>query len=46
MDRNEEVRQWFDIAKKDFNTADYSFNNMHPVPIESICVNSVEKEDA
>jgi HEPN domain-containing protein len=37
MDRNEEIRQWFYIAKKDFDMAEYSFNNMHPVPIEPIC---------
>jgi HEPN domain-containing protein len=37
MDRGEEIRQWFDIAQKDFDTAEHSFKTMYPIPIETIC---------
>ncbi|MCL2478425.1 MAG: HEPN domain-containing protein [Treponema sp.] len=37
MDKTEEVRQWFDIARQDYATAEHSFTTMYPIPIEPIC---------
>ncbi|GHU41675.1 hypothetical protein FACS1894190_10080 [Spirochaetia bacterium] len=46
MDKEEELRQWFDIAGKDLTSAEILLNNMHPVPDEIVCFHcqqSVEK---
>ena len=37
MDKKEELRQWFALAKQNLDAAKYLANNMHPMPIETIC---------
>ena len=37
MDKHEELRQWFALAKQNLDVAEYSANNMHPMPVETIC---------
>jgi len=47
MDRKEELRQWFVLAKQNLDVAKYLTNNMHPMPVETICnqcQQSVEKD--
>jgi len=47
MDRKEELRQWFDLAKQNLDVAKNSANNMFPMPVETICnqcQQSVEKD--
>ena len=47
MDRKEELRQWFILAKQNLDVAKYLTNNMHPMPVEIICnqcQQSVEKD--
>ena len=33
MDRKEELRQWFNIAKQNLDVAKHLSNNMHPIPV-------------
>ena len=47
MDRQEELRQWFDLAKQNLDVAKNLTINMHPMPVETICnqcQQSVEKD--
>jgi HEPN domain-containing protein len=47
MDRQEELRQWFSLAEQNLNVAEHLANNMHPMPVETICNNcqqSAEKD--
>jgi HEPN domain-containing protein len=37
MDRNEELRQWFEIADTDLASAEYLTSMRHPRPDEIIC---------
>jgi len=37
MDKHEELRQWFALAKQNLDVAEYSANNMHPMPVETNC---------
>ncbi|MCL2074245.1 MAG: HEPN domain-containing protein [Marinilabiliaceae bacterium] len=37
MDKKEELKQWFSLAKQNFDVAKYLANNMHPIPVETIC---------
>ena len=47
FDKEEELRQWLEIAEKDLRVAKFLANNMHPMPVEKICNDcqqSVEKD--
>ena len=47
MDKQEELLQWFKIAKLDLMSAEHLFNTMHPTPDEIICYHcqqSMEKD--
>jgi HEPN domain-containing protein len=47
MDRDEELRQWFEISQKDLEVSKYLQGNMRPTPDEVICFHcqqSVEKD--
>ena len=37
MDKQSELKQWKEIADNDINLADFSANNMRPVPFALIC---------
>ena len=37
FDKDEELRQWFSLAKQNLDVAKHLANNMHPTPIETIC---------
>jgi HEPN domain-containing protein len=37
MDKHEELRQWFFLAKQDLSIAKNSAATMHPIPVERIC---------
>ena len=36
MDKHEELRQWFALAKQNLEVAKFLVINMHPIPVESI----------
>ncbi|MDR0795675.1 MAG: HEPN domain-containing protein [Tannerella sp.] len=45
--KKEELKQWFVLAKQNLDVAKYLTNNMHPMPVETICnqcQQSVEKD--
>ena len=47
MDKKEELRQWFDIAKHNLDIAKHLAESYHPTPVETICnqcQQSVEKD--
>ena len=47
MDRQEELKQWFDLAKQNLEIAKHLLATFHPTPVESICNNcqqSAEKD--
>ena len=47
MDKKEELKKWFVLAKQNLDVAKYLTNNMHPMPVETICnqcQQSVEKD--
>jgi len=47
MDKQEELRQWFDLAKQNLEIAKHLLTTFHPTPVESICNNcqqSAEKD--
>jgi len=47
MDKKEELRQWFDLAKQNLGIAKFLDEKYHPTPVESICNNcqqSAEKD--
>ena len=47
MDRQEELRQWFDLAKQNLGIAKFLAEKYYPTPVESICnicQQSVEKD--
>ena len=47
MDKHEELRQWFALAKQNLEVAKHLLATFHPIPVESICNNcqqSVEKD--
>lgn len=37
MDRNEELRQWFELSKQDLGIAKHLLNTYRPTPDETIC---------
>jgi len=39
MDRQEELRQWFSLAKQNVEIAKHLLATFHPTPVESICNN-------
>ena len=39
MDRQEELRQWFSLAKQNLEIAKHLLATFHPTPVESICNN-------
>jgi len=47
MDRQEELRQWFSLARQNLEIAKHLLATFHPTPVESICNNcqqSAEKD--
>ena len=37
FDKDEELRQWFSLAEQNLDVAKHLVNNMHPMPVETIC---------
>ncbi|MCL2752432.1 MAG: HEPN domain-containing protein [Firmicutes bacterium] len=37
MSKHDLVKEWLQIARKDFESAQHLFNTMHPKPLEIVC---------